>query len=111
MPEAYIRGNTIKYIRVPEEVRFTMTHRPRLFRQGLELWTLNRCTHAAAVMIACFRWQSVSRPASGLHFLRQVIDKVQEENLRRDGAFWHPFGLGAWTGLWPLGRTLWAVWQ
>ena len=24
MPEAYLRGNTIKYIRVPEEVRFLM---------------------------------------------------------------------------------------
>ena len=68
MPEAYLRGNTIKYIRVPDEVRF----------EGQPLRNIREIspTPYHTCDLACDLHH---------HDLLQVMAKVQEENIRRDG--------------------------
>jgi len=69
IPETYIRGNTIKYLRVPDEVRALAEAAPTMLCiAALQTPAVSSC------MLSCGAiW-------------RQVIDKVKEEAYKRDGA-------------------------
>ena len=61
MPEAYLRGNTIKYLRVPDEV-LDKAKEADFRREGGPAWLAGG--RAGGLLAGLFAWSSVLREAS-----------------------------------------------
>ena len=84
MPEAYLRGNTIKYIRVPDEV----------CPGGNGELCIGCCSIAwdSEEPPLFLHWGCITIFGIGID-CPQVMAKVQEENIRRDGETFPSLGV------------------
>ena len=87
MPECYIRGNTIKYLRVPDEVRVKYLNLSYYdVIQQFQIKTVFSRHAKFLTFFSCFvKSQLSSLKLISLPCVFQVIDKVQEETVKRSG--------------------------